>query len=89
MAAVLLVGLLVFLAADPEAHEFFHDHAKDADHACVVTAFATGESYYTLPVVSLPPDLTIVRVVHASARESLREPVSYRLLPICGPPSAA
>jgi hypothetical protein len=89
VAAVLLVGLLGFLAADPEAHEFFHTDAGQCDHECVVTAFAAGEGLSVVPPIEIRPTSVVVQRVHFEARESLVESPGYLLLPICGPPSAA
>ena len=54
-AAVLLVALLVWLSADPEAHERFHHDAGAEDHHCVITDFATGEGFYLAPQIDLRP----------------------------------
>jgi hypothetical protein len=86
-AAVSMVLLLVWLAADPEAHEHFHHDADKGEHQCVVTEFATGEGYYVFPQTAVPPVESGLGVAHFCADETIRETVAYVLLPICGPPS--
>lgn len=86
LLAVLLVMLLVWLSADPEAHEHFHHDADEADHHCAITEFALGEGYYLAPLIVVPPVPWRFEAVRFEAVEVLREPVDYALLPICGPP---
>jgi hypothetical protein len=85
--AVSIVLLLVWLSADPEAHEHFHHDSGGSEHQCVVTQFAIGEGYYIVPQVSVPPVEAGFGPAHFSADEALREEVDYVLLPTCGPPS--
>jgi hypothetical protein len=87
LAAVSLVMLLMWLSADPEAHEHFHHDADKGDHHCVVTEFAVGSGHYVVPAVVVPPIEAGFGLVHFSADEVIRETVDYVLLPICGPPS--
>jgi hypothetical protein len=90
LVGILLVGLLVWLSADPEAHERFHPDAGKEDHHCVVTEFAAGEAYYLAPVIELrPTEALLYEVARSAPKEVLREPVAYVLLPTCGPPSLA
>ena len=89
VAAVLLVGLLGYLSADPEAHEYFHPCSGHCDHECVVTSFAAGEGLFTVPLIGVKPIAAIVQRVHLQARESALESPEFLLLPICGPPLAA
>ena len=89
IAAVLIVGLLAYLAADPEANERFHPCAGHCDHECVVTEFAAGEGLYTVPVIQVKPVAAVVQRVHFQAREPVAESPGFLLLPICGPPLAA
>src|ERR1700704_6489090 len=49
LVAVLLIGLVSYLASSPEAHEFFHPDADHADHDCAVTAFAAGGGVFLAP----------------------------------------
>jgi len=87
VAAMLLVGLLAYLSANPEAHERFHHDAGHSDHHCVVTEFAAGEAFYIAPVLTLRPTLAVLfETAPAEAEDFLREPVAYVLQPICGPP---
>lgn len=85
--AAFLILLLVWLGADPEAHEHFHHDADQGEHHCVVTEFAAGEGFYIVPQVSVPPVEAVFGIAHFSAEEPIREAVDYVLLPICGPPS--
>src|SRR5476649_2383217 len=55
VAAALLVGLLVFLSVNPEAHEYFHHDANHGSHGCVVTEFAAGGAYALTPMVVVKP----------------------------------
>lgn len=87
--AMLLIAVLVWLSADPEAHERFHHDADHEDHHCVVTDFAMGEGYYVAPRIVVAPAGMVFEVVRFTVVEALREPVDYRLLPICGPPGRA
>lgn len=84
--AVSMVLLLVWLSADPEAHEHFHHDADKGDHHCVVTEFAAGSGYYLVPQVALPPVDTEFGIAHFRAEEIIREAADFVLLPICGPP---
>jgi hypothetical protein len=82
-----LILLLVWLGADPEAHEHFHHDADQGEHHCVITEYAAGEGFYVVPQVSIPPVEAVFGFAHFSAEEPLRESVDYVLLPTCGPPS--
>jgi hypothetical protein len=84
-----LVGLLIYLSADPEAHEQFHRDADQGDHACVVTAFAAGEAYYVAPVIEVRPQAVPVVHVAAAARSRPLESPRFLLPPACGPPARA
>jgi len=88
-AAVLLVGVLIYLSADPEAHGRLHPDADHCDHTCVLTAFAAGEGLYIVPRLEVRPAESVVRRVHFQTQESLRNSPDFLLLPICGPPSPA
>ena len=86
--AILLLALLVYLSADPEAHERFHHDAGHEDHHCVITDFATGEAFYLAPRFEVRPAVGVFfEVVPCEASDLLQEPVDYVLLPTCGPPS--
>jgi hypothetical protein len=88
-AAVLLIALLVYLAADPEAHERFHHDADESDHHCVVTEFAAGEALVlTVALVVQPLVLRFVRI-HWVQIPALHATVDLLLQPSCGPPFAA
>jgi hypothetical protein len=87
--AASIVLLLVWLSADPEAHEHFHHDAAKGEHQCVVTEFASGEGYYMVPEIAVPPVEAVFGAAHFSAADTLREAVDYVLLPTCGPPSRA
>lgn len=89
LAAISLVLLLVWLAADPQAHEHFHHDAGHEDHRCVITDFALGEGFYLLPAMEVRPVVVAVEWVAFEAVDSPREAVDYALLPSCGPPSGA
>jgi len=85
---VALIALLVWLSADPSAHERFHPDAAGGDeHHCVVTEFAAGEAYYLSPVIVVRPAETIAEVIQVRAIEAPRESADYVLLPSCGPPA--
>ena len=84
--AVLMVLVLVWLSADPAAHEYFHHDAGLDEHHCVVTSFATGEGFYLVPQTTVRPAVAVFAIVHFDAGEILHKPVDYVLLPICGPP---
>jgi len=84
--AVSIVAVLVWLSADPEAHEYFHHDAGHEEHHCVITSFAIGEGFYLAPKIAARPAAAVFAAVHLDAGETLREPVAYFLLPICGPP---
>ena len=84
-----LVGLLVFLSVNPEAHEYFHHDANHGSHGCVVTEFAAGGAYALAPVVAVKPAALVVWAMAAAVEADRRQPVAFRLLPICGPPAAA
>ena len=86
-AAISIVLLLVWFAADPQAHEHFHHDADTGQHQCVVTEFAAGEGYYILPQIAGPPVESDFGVVRLCAEETIRQTVAFVLLPICGPPS--
>jgi hypothetical protein len=87
--AILLVGLLAYLSADPAAHERFHHDADKADHHCVITEFAAGEALYLAPTIEVRPTLAVLWESAAAAPpEIFRPPVDYILRPICGPPAA-
>jgi hypothetical protein len=81
-----LLGLLIYLGADPEAHERFHHDANQGDHECVITAFAAGEAYYLAPVIEVRPQAELILSTAPVAQSRLRESPSFRLLPSCGPP---
>jgi len=86
-AAILLVALLAYLSANPEAHERFHHDAGQEDHHCVITEFAAGQAFFLAPEIEIrPAEEILFEIAHAEAKEFLREPVDYVLLPICGPP---
>jgi hypothetical protein len=87
LAAISLVMLLGWLAADPEAHELFHHDADKGEHHCVVTEFAFGEGFYVLPAVFAPPAEADFWNAYFSVKETVWEAVDYVLLPTCGPPS--
>lgn len=87
--AMVLIAVLVWLSADPEAHERFHHDADHEDHHCVVTDYAMGEGYYVAPRFVVAPAEMVFEIVRFTAVEALREPVDYLLLPICGPPGRA
>jgi hypothetical protein len=78
--------LLAWLAADPQAHEYFHHDAGHEDHHCAITDFALGEGFYLPPVIGVRPVVTVFESVSFDALETLRERVDYALLPSCGPP---
>jgi hypothetical protein len=86
VAAVLLIGLVAYLASSPEAHEFFHPDAGHEDHECVVTSFAAGEGLYLAPQIDLQPATVVVQWVHFEAVEVLRNSSVCLLPPVCGPP---
>lgn len=81
-----MVAVLVWLSADPEAHEYFHRDAGHGEHHCVITSFAIGEGYFLAPKIAARPAVAVFEAVHLDAREVFRERVDYVLLPICGPP---
>src|SRR5579871_3095211 len=83
-AGALLMILLVWLSADPSAHEYFHHDAGHDDHHCAVTDFARGEAYYLAPVVLIPPAETSFARVHVEAVVICPPPAAYLLLPSCG-----
>jgi len=85
---MLLVGLLAYLGANPEAHEFFHKNSDQADHQCVVTHFAAGEGLYLSPQVVVAPKALAVQRVLVPRREVTVESFDDFLPPACGPPSA-
>ena len=90
LVAILLLGGLCYLAANPEAHERLHAAAGHEDHQCAVTAFAAGEGLYLAPVIEVRPRAALVEAVLPIAPlEALREAPAYLLLPICGPPVLA
>jgi hypothetical protein len=82
-----LLGLLIYLGADPEAHERFHHDADQGDHECVITAFAAGEAYYIAPVIEVRPQADLIISATPAVKNRLPETPSYRLLPSCGPPA--
>ena len=84
--AILLVGLVSYLAVNPTAHEFFHPDAGDTDHECVVTAFAASEGLFVPPQLDLRPASEVVRQIHLIAVEVQHDPLSRLLPPVCGPP---
>ena len=88
LAAALLVGLLAYLVASPEAHEYFHPDAGTTHHQCVVTEFASGEGYTLAAIIVVQPAVVTAEVVVVTA---VRPATAARFLlrPICGPPSAA
>lgn len=82
-----LMAILVWLSADPAAHERFHHDAGHEDHHCVVTDFAMGQGFYVAPRIVVAPAPMVFAVVRFAAVQAPRTPVEYRLLPICGPPA--
>ncbi|HEY3756971.1 MAG TPA: hypothetical protein VGL42_12540 [Opitutaceae bacterium] len=88
VAAVLLIGVLLWLSADPEAHERFHHDAGHEDHHCVVTDFAMGEGYFVAPTVVVAPVKRVFGVVQIAAVEAARVAADVRLEPSRGPPRA-
>ncbi|MGH7996380.1 MAG: hypothetical protein ACREFX_08520 [Opitutaceae bacterium] len=88
-AAVLCVLALVWLSADPVAHEYFHHDANRADHHCGITDFALGEGYFVAPRIVVPPEPMVFRAVDREGPELLRPPCRYLLLPTRGPPLGA
>jgi hypothetical protein len=87
VAGLLLVALLAYLSADPEAHERFHHDAGKDDHHCVVTDFAAGEAFFLAPRLTVRPAVTpLYEIVRGEAPEFFPRPVAFALLPSCGPP---
>jgi hypothetical protein len=87
LVGVGVVVLLLWLAADPEAHEHFHHDAGQEDHHCVITDFAIGEGFYLAPSIAVRPVAAVFGSVSFEVPGALREPVDYALPPSCGPPS--
>jgi hypothetical protein len=87
VAAVLLIGLVSYLTASPQAHEFFHHDAGHEEHQCVVTSFAAGEGLFLAPQIELRPTAVVVEWVHFASTEVLRDKVANLLPPVCGPPA--
>jgi hypothetical protein len=87
-AAILLLLLLGFLAADTHAHEAIHDDAHHPEHECVITLFAQGhliELSAPTAVADVPDALFVAALNSPSPVRSTRR---YWLPPSCGPPAA-
>ncbi len=84
-----LLGLLIYLSADPEAHERFHHDADQGDHECVITAFAAGEAYYVAPVIEVRPQADLFVATNQVVESRRHGTPPFRLLPSCGPPAGA
>jgi len=90
--AVALLGLLMWFAADPEAHEIFHPdaagHSGGEAHHCVVTDFTTGCTDLAIlavfVLVGLRLIVRIAPVIDSVARTTPR----HKHAPSCGPPVA-
>lgn len=87
LVAVLLVAVVMYLSVTPAAHEFFHKDADHADHECVVTAFAAGESLYTAPQIVVRPEPLVIQRVEIRAEEVAQDALRNLLPPVCGPPA--
>jgi hypothetical protein len=87
--ALFAIVVLMWLSADPGAHERFHPSAGQEDHHCVVTEFVIGGAYFIAPCIVREPDTLSFGRIACEAVECLPGQVDYRLLPICGPPQAA
>ena len=85
--AVLLIAVVMYLSANPEAHEFFHKDADHADHECVVTAFAAGEGLFTAPQIVVQPESLAIQRMDVVAKEVAQEALRNLLPPVCGPPA--
>ncbi|HVU33305.1 MAG TPA: hypothetical protein VHE61_07715 [Opitutaceae bacterium] len=85
--AVLLIGLLAFLAASPAAHERLHPDAGHESHECVVTTFAAGEALYVAPQIVVQPTPTVVGRVEVAVKTVVLETAHDLLPPACGPPA--
>jgi hypothetical protein len=88
LAAILLIGLVSYLASNPEAHEYFHPDAGHENHECVITAFAAGEGFQLQLVIVVQPRLAEEWARPLDKVQRAPERTDYALLPICGPPSA-
>ncbi len=88
--ATLLVLLLGVLSVSPILHECCHDrvanHDTDCDHHCVVTDFATGEAWFTPPVLLNVPSQVVVGIERSAPAWPALGQDGYRLQPACGPP---
>ena len=84
--AVLLIGVLAYLAADPAAHERLHPDAGHEDHECVVTTFAAGEALYVAPQIVVRPMPVVVGRVEVAVQTVVLETTHDLLPPACGPP---
>jgi len=86
-AAILLIGLIAYLASSPEAHEIFHPDAGHGDHGCVVTSFAAGEALYVAPEIKVQPTAVVLERMEGTAGEMVRDFSANLLPPVCGPPA--
>ena len=84
--ALISVMVLIWLSADPEAHERFHHGASHEGHHCIVTEFSVGEAYYLAPDIVVRPRLANFDRNPRERRVTMRETVEFTLLPSCGPP---
>lgn len=89
--AVGLLGLLVWLAADPEAHELFHpdaaaEHADGDEHHCVVTDFTVGGTDLAILAVFVLLGLRLIARLAPVVGVAVRSTPRSRHAPSCGPP---
>ena len=86
---VLLHGLLLFLAADAQAHAALHPEAAQPGHECVLTLLTEGKVSVAGETVEVSrPDLVASDSVPFFPGVVLPGP-AHLLPPSCGPPLAA
>ena len=89
LGQLLLLGFILWLAADREAHECFHPDADKADHDCAVTLLAQGKTDVSIapPVVVSAPQTFFFLPSLRLAMVAVTAP-AHRLPFACGPPCA-
>ena len=89
LGQLLLLGFILWLAADREAHEWFHPDADKADHDCAITLLAHGKTDVTPcpPVTVAAPQTFFFLPLPGPLAVTVTLPEHLRPF-ACGPPHA-